>query len=75
MMLISPIPILVDEIPMTSPLSAGTPLSKLAREDRCGAEQAPLARRQCCSGGAQCGDVTDQRVEKYVQAGPGWGRM
>jgi hypothetical protein len=75
MMLISPIPILVDQITMTSPLSAGNPLSKLAREDRCGAEQAPLARRQCCSGGAQCGDVTDQRVEKYVQAGPGWGRM
>ena len=37
-------------------------------QDRCGAEQAPLARCQCRPGAAQHGDGTDQRLEKYVQA-------
>ena len=37
-------------------------------QDRCGAEQAPLALCRCRPGGAQHGDGTDQRLEKYVQA-------
>ena len=37
-------------------------------QDRCGAEQAPLAQCRCRPGGAQHCDGTDQRLEKYVQA-------